>query len=49
MKTDVHICSHLAHSFLEWKTAQKNFVEKIKTHFIIKKLFFLKKIVRFMM
>jgi len=42
MKTDVHIWSHRAHSFLEWEKFQTNFVEKMKTHILCSINFFRK-------
>jgi len=39
MKTTVHFWSHLAQFFLEWEMFQTKVVEKVKTYFVLKKIF----------
>jgi hypothetical protein len=34
MKTNIHLRSYLAQFFLEWKTLQTKFVQKIKTNIL---------------
>jgi len=40
MKTEMHIWSYLAQSFLEWEMFRRKVVEKIKTHILYSMLFF---------
>jgi len=39
MKTNIHLCSYLAQSFLEQKMFQTNIAQKIKTHILCSILF----------
>jgi len=45
MKTDIHLTSYLAQFFLEWEMFQTNIVEKIKTHILCPKTYFLNRAV----
>jgi len=42
-KTDVHLWSYLAHSFLGWKVFQSKIIEKIKTHILCSTTFIFRK------